>query len=259
MAEITINLRELASRLADTHNKISRKIIQLSDLSSIKVDLCFADDQIRLLSGVREAALRSEAGTADQIVPMALLMSSVVLYVRATKSKSDHRLTFDIRTKFSDEEKARHIAICALRDDALAHFGPGAGEGSDALQQDGIFAIFDQEHGALQIATMSRRKVIDLSLVDLIILQIQRAILIVEQQIQKRREELDKELMTLLVSGEISMELWRSCEFDLMELFGDEEAKRHALDGPRTGHQKGMAQRIAQASAPLTRRPLDHT
>ena len=181
---------------------------------------------------------------------MALLMSSVVLYARATKSQSDHRMTFDIRTKFSDEEKARHIAICALRDDALAHFGPGMGEGSDALQQDGVFAIFDHERGLLQIATMSRRKVIDLSLVDMITLQIQRAILIVERQIQERREKIGKELMDLLVAGEISMEMWRSCEFDLMELFGDEEAKRQALAGPRAGHQKGMAQRATKAPPP---------
>lgn len=250
MAEITINLRELATKIADTHRKTSRKIVQLSDLSSIKIDLCFADDQIRLLSGARYTALKSEAGTADQIVPMALLMSSVVLYARATKSKSDHRMTFDIRTKFSDVEKARHMAICALRDNALAHFGPGVGEGSDALQQDGVFAVFDGEQGALQIATMSRRKVIDLNLVDLIIAQIQRAILIVEQQIQVRREDVGKELMDLLISGEISRELWASCEFDLIEFFGDEEAKRHALAEPRIGHQKGMAQRAIKACPP---------
>lgn len=250
MVETTINLRELATKIAHTHRKTSLKIVQLSDLSSIKIDLCFADDQIRLLSEAREAALRSEAGTADQIVPMALLISAVVLYARATKSKSNHRMTFDIRTKFSDVEKARHVAICALRDDALAHFGPGMGEGSDALQQDGVFAIFDEDRGALQIATMSRRKVIDLSLVDLIVAQIQRAILVVEQQIQTRREAVAEELMELLISGEIPMEIWRSCEFDLMELFGDEEAKRHALAGPRTGHQKGMAQRPVKAPPP---------
>lgn len=250
MAEITINLRELATKIADTHRKTSRKIIQLSDLSSIKIDLCFADDQIRLLNGARDAALKSEAGTADQIVPMALLLSSVVLYARATKSKSDHRMTFDIRSKFSDVEKARHMAICALRDNALAHFGPGVGEGSDALQQDGVFAVFDGGRGTFQIATMSRRKVIDLNLVDLIAVQIQRAMIVVEQQIQARREDVGNELMELLISGEISRELWESCEFDLMELFGDEEAKRQALAGPRTGHQKGMAQRVAKPSPP---------
>lgn len=250
MTETTINLRELAKKIEDTHGKTARKIVQLSDLSSIKIDLCFADDQIRLLSGARDAALKSEAGTADQIVPMALLMSSVVLYARAMKSKSNHRMTFDIRTKFSDVERARHMAICALRDDAFAHFGPGMGEGSDALQQDGVFAIFDEDRGALQIATMSRRKVIDLNLVDLIIAQIQRAILIVEQQIQTRREDVGNELMELLISGEISKDLWKSCEFDVMELFGDEEAKRHALAGPRTGHQKGMAQRAYKAPPP---------
>ena len=250
MTEITINLRELATKIESAHRKMSRKIVQLSDLSSIKVDLCFADDQIRLLSGARDEALKSQAGAADQIVPMALLMSAVVLYARATKSKSDHRMTFDIRSKFSELEKARHALICALRDDALAHFGPGIGEGSDALQQDGVFAIFDKDLGSLQIATMSRRKVIDLNLVDLIISQIQRAILIIEQQIQERREEVGKEVMSLLISGEVSMDLWLSCEFDAMDYFGDEEAKRQALTGPRIDHQKGMAQRAYKAPPP---------
>lgn len=243
MAEWTIDLECLAAEIVGTHKAFSNKLIQLNDLGSIKVDLCFADDQIRLLDKMREAALHSEAGSNDQVLAISLMTSAIITYVRATKSGSKHRKRFDLIPKFSQPEKSRHKALCELRDGALAHYGPGLGEGKTPLHQDGVFAFFDDEKGALQVNLICRRTVIDLSLVDMIKIQIQAAILIVERQIHSLRDEVLTELSTQLASNEISIAVFVSAQRSLEDFFGDEEAQRKVLAGPRVGHQKGMIAR----------------
>lgn len=47
------------------------------------------------------------------ITEASLLSNAIVLYARATKTKSKERKDYDLRAKFSPEEKIVHRELCA--------------------------------------------------------------------------------------------------------------------------------------------------
>ena len=241
MTEVTIDLSKLQQAVVKEDRPLAGAILGLIDTHSIKTDLCLADDQIRTLALELDEALSAEAGSPAQSCAMALLASAINLYARAMKTTSNHRKTFDRTSKLSGDEKLDHDFICKLRDDAIAHFGPGPHSKGYPWHQDGAFAFWDSNGGSLQVFTTSKRKVAERDVVSRIQRQIHRALMLVERDIQERNKDVTGRIANAIIDGRLPRSTLKACECDMKQFFGDDEAARHVWESDRLGHAKGTA------------------
>jgi hypothetical protein len=122
----TFNLTALSERLFTEQRllPLAGCIRRARDLRSLTVDLEIARESLDALDVVWGTPTANNDFTAGTI-ESALLNNALVLYVRATKTTSDERGTFDLRSRVSEDEKAVHEELVDLRDKAIAHFGSG--------------------------------------------------------------------------------------------------------------------------------------
>jgi hypothetical protein len=139
MDSTVIDLVAVANALPEKHKKLGYLILQHRDAHSAYTDLKLASD---FMGSVREIARGSHDAEADSIAEnsgLALFHSAIVLYARATKTQSKHRRAYDLTRSFDPEERRAHDTLCGLRDDAIAHFGPGGSYSGPAWQKEGVF------------------------------------------------------------------------------------------------------------------------
>lgn len=122
----TFNLTGLAERLIAENRllPLAYKIRRARDLHSLTADLEMALESLDAL----DALLTTPAANNDLgkvATESALLNNALVLYVRATKTTSEERGSFDLSSRFSAEELNTHRELSDLRDCAIAHFGSG--------------------------------------------------------------------------------------------------------------------------------------
>jgi hypothetical protein len=120
---IAIDLNRLAGALPAEHAALVGKIRRCRDSHSVHTDLMHASDMIGSVEAAFGAA-QSGVGWAQHAVP-ALVYSAIILYARATHSDSKHRVRINLTKHFTPAQKALHDRIVTLRNDALAHYGPG--------------------------------------------------------------------------------------------------------------------------------------
>lgn len=82
---------------------------------------------------------------------------SLILYARATQTSSNHRPSLNVQDRFNEHEKNQHKMLFALRNDAVAHFGPGP-EGVNKSWSKDSAVLRVSPDGALSIATPYVRK-----------------------------------------------------------------------------------------------------
>src|SRR5207244_13652667 len=83
---------------------LAGKIRRARDLHSLSADLAMALESLDVL----DALLKTQTANDDYIkiiTESALLNNALVLYVRATKTSSEQRGRFDLRSRFSEEER----------------------------------------------------------------------------------------------------------------------------------------------------------
>lgn len=107
------------------YRKLASLISRLRDIHSAQFDLVAARDDL-----VAAARLKSNLEPGRQPrernrVIGALISQALILYVRATKSRSRHRGTPPITVDWSSDLLERHNRVSEWRDDIFAHFGPG--------------------------------------------------------------------------------------------------------------------------------------
>lgn len=186
-----IDLLAAAEELQADFPTISRKIKRLSDCHSIKVDLDIALDMIALCPAASRA---HDAGLEwAQHASMAMMHSAVVFYVRATKSKSDHRGTLDLRAKFSGDQRNFHDQLVALRDDAVAHFGPGPLPSGFTFHDEKLVLPIDRQDGS-SVMMVSRRTAFAPDFIAGFRNHLSRALILVQREIQKREADALQEL-----------------------------------------------------------------
>lgn len=157
--ESTFNLTALADRLvADKQRRpLAEKIRRARDLHSLSADLAMALESLDAL----DALLKTPTKTEDLqkiITESALLNNALVLYVRATKTTSQERGGFDLRSRLSEAEKATHKELSDLRDQAIAHFGSG-GSYTGEWQAELVILQFKGEDAKPGVVT--RRQTVD--------------------------------------------------------------------------------------------------
>lgn len=231
---LAIDLKAAVDALSKDYAIIARLIQQTSDAHSIYTDLATARDMMRTLPGIINTAKReTESPNWASDCALALLNTAIILYVRATKSSSRHRRSFDLRSKLSSEQKVIHDKLCSLRDDAIAHFGPGNLPGGLTWQIEGIFIPLDRPDD-LRIMTGSRRIFQQQELQDELTLQLDQTLVLAKSEVDIRNNRLvdalnsnigDKQLFAIL----------RAHRVNLREFFDGENTRDQALGGLRRG------------------------
>lgn len=155
----TFNLTALGDRLFEEKRllPLADKIRRARDLHSLSADLAMALESLAALDTLLEAPTASN-DYAKIITESALLNNALILYVRATKTTSEQRGGFDLRSRFSEEEKVAHKELADLRDHAIAHFGSG---GSYCGEWQAELVILQLKGEDAKPGVVTRRKMVD--------------------------------------------------------------------------------------------------
>lgn len=235
-----IDLALAAEALPEQHKKLKQLIFQLRDSHSIRTDLSLAVDFVGTMRVIGDEAADDKVGGIAENAFLALFYSSLLLYVRATKTQHDHRRSFDFRNEYDEEQKAKHDVLCDLRDKALAHYGPGGRYNGPAFQKDGVFIPYHEGTDG-RIMTASHRLVIQTSLIADLQQMAHRALMLAE----KRTQGLNQ-MVTDLVNQDAQTDPdliphLRRYVVDLSDFLGSKEAAAEVMGGPRVGYRRGTA------------------
>ena len=229
------DLIKIADKLEETHPDISGAIRSIRDINSIRVDLTHAFNFAQTMNTMSEDVQKSLADSSLERAHHALLLGAIVLYARAMKSDSHHRKTFDFRPRFNDQEQKMHDQICSLRDDAVAHFGPGPQIGGAGLQKDGLFLVPSKRAtGALRMMSASQRIVVDKRFGSDLMEHLRRVSLLVQRDFESREGKLMDKLNLLIGDAEVS-EALRCSTTDLAEYMSNTDLAESVLDANQVG------------------------
>ena len=233
-APLGIDLGAAADGLPDQYRHVAGSIRAFRDAHSAHTDISQALD---MLQSVGPAQTDADGGNpwAQHAVP-ALIYSAIVLYVRATKSSSDHRATFNLASDLPDRLKVVHDRLCLLRDGAIAHYGPGRVGAGRAWHEERVIIPLDHP-GGMQLVAASRRVAFPPGLVEDATSLCQRMLIVAQREVEKRERKLvdifdrdggDVELVRLVNQHRIS----------LADVFPDSEGaaifspeQRHGIHG----------------------------
>jgi len=227
-----LDLASLATSLTPKHLILKNKIERLLSAHSIRTDLEIALDMLTSLEiAQRQAEQSIEAGETrswQSDASLALLNSSIILYVRATKTSSKHRRNFDFKSEFTDEQKVVHEKLCDLRNDAIAHYGPGRLDDGQSWHVEAVCIPLDNPED-LRIMTGSRRIFKQAQLQNMAKRQIHRALLLSDKFTQKCNADVVDEINELC-SNEDFVELTLDHHTNLADFFTSEEEAERALN-----------------------------
>lgn len=124
--------------------KIAGLLRAVMSARSARIDLKQALRCVELVRQTdRPYGATSGAQPADEgLVAGALLNNAIIRYVRSTKSSSAFRSEIQIVPHLDATRKALHDDLCKVRDEALAHFGPGP-TGRPPWADDKLMLVFD--------------------------------------------------------------------------------------------------------------------
>jgi hypothetical protein len=190
-----------------------------------------------MLSAVRALGANDVADKVSRDSCLGLVQIVVVLYARALNETSNHRHKLQLLAKFTPQERVTHDLICALRSDAVAHFGPGR-QIDQVWRDDGVFLVPNPD-GSGNVATLSRNMVVHGPLLDTLEAQISRGVILSLAEVQKRNVRVVGALEAALKACPKLPEMIKLDERSLSEFLGSEEAAADILHGPRHGSATG--------------------
>lgn len=227
-----VNILEFAKRLPTKHRRLRGLISDTHDLHTVHTDLTLAFDFVS-----RAIELQTKAGSipgqAIEDCTLALLSSAIVSYARATKARSRHRKTFDFRAAFDADELEAHCLICDLRDDAIAHYGPGRLSDAARLREDHMLLPVDEQ----RLVFTSRSVWGSGRLSHLIRRQVHRALLISQRWFEEKQDEMITELNRVVHDPEIIGARDAALMY-INDALGDAQIAADILRGPRVGRKR---------------------
>lgn len=224
-----VDLSRFAAALPAGHEPLKQLIKDTIDVHSAHSDLKIAHD-----SAARFIDLNRSKGFPREFVEdcgLSLLVTGIIFYTRATKSGSEHRKTFDLRPKFDELEHQNHDLLVRLRDDAMAHYGPGK-LGAETVREDSLYFAIPQQ----KLFSTSRNICGSENLGHLIRRQSQRALILMQRLYEEKQVKLLDWLKELPDTETIAAAL-QSAIFDLKNLIGDEMADQIGI-GPFVGTKR---------------------
>lgn len=210
----------LIRRFADAHSAHT-------DLAS-SLDMLIASDQ---------AGAAAEGGLewARHTVP-ALIYAAIILYARATKTSSRHRSTLHLAERFDAEQRRQHDRLCAMRDDALAHYGPGEIEAGRAWHEEWALMPLDRP-GDIRLMLLSRRLSFAPKFVADAKMHVRRALLLAQQVIEERELKVVAAL-DARIDDDAFVEILKRCRIDMASII--DRGFIQVLDGDRAGLRTGI-------------------
>ena len=222
LKNFVLDLVAASKDLPSAQFKLAKLIIQLRDSHSIRTDLTLAHDFVGTMELIREQAAEAEAGNHTENSFLALLLSALLLYVRATKTTSRYRASFDFRKEYDAEENVKHTMLCRLRDEAVAHFGPGGVVNSPAFQEDAVF-LAHLPDGSGQVFSASRRSVITPQLITDLCQMVHRALILADKRTQTLNEKVVEKLNEELAQNPSLAKVFQEHAIDLAGWVGGDE------------------------------------
>jgi hypothetical protein len=239
--DAVVDLGEFRDLLAPKYRALKQCINDALDVHSACSDLKLAAEfAARSAEMAKDSPLDREA--AEECT-MALLCSAIIFYGRAIKNRSKHRKTFDLRNHFDARELENHDLICRLRDDAIAHYGPGRLTDQVLLREDKAFVAV--ETGQLMFAT--RNICSSESLSKIVLAQAQRAS-IVAQRLHEERQEILLDALHEAIVDPVIAQAWHDAIRDLSSGMGDDRAAAELRALPRTGIHRISGRLVPQRS-----------
>lgn len=193
MTDNTFDLTALSQRLftEDRLKPLAGMINRAQDLASMRADLEIALESLDTLAALFAAPQSDDLSTS--VTEYALLSNAVLLYARATKTTSVERRSFDLSSRFSEQEKIMHQELVDLRDGAIAHFGSG-GSYQGLWHVEAV--ILQTNIESSRVGVLTRRQTRDVELVKRARTQIAKAHSLIDQicieKIEKVTAELNK-------------------------------------------------------------------
>ena len=240
MADSVYDLTALSERLIKERRlkPLAGKIWRAQDLASLHADLVMAQECLDALDALL-ATPPADDNLTKSITEASLFCNAVVLYARATKTKSDEREDYDLRAKFSPEQKVVHRELCDLRDKAIAHFGSGGSYLGDwQIERVVLDATIVDD---VRVAVATRRKTLDKKLMARARAQIEVAREPLRKLSRAQIDELTEELNQLAAEDAtlINAEIHRH-PLDLPVMPTSPDAVADARAAREQGYAKGV-------------------
>jgi hypothetical protein len=223
------DLLRLSELLPATDKRLRQLISDTHALHSAHSDLKLATDFAARLITLQTTSQLPREFTEDCC--LALMCSAIVFYARATKSDSDHRKTFDLRRLMDEHERENHDLICRLRDDAMAHYGPGE-IGSVTVREDRLFVSAADN----KVLCTTRNIAGSETLAHVIRQQSQRSLLLMQRLFEQKQLELI-DALNRAAECDGFLVTWDDARVDLREALGTTMAEK-ILSGPRVGTRR---------------------
>jgi hypothetical protein len=187
-----VDLYAVALENQKGHPRLAGLIKKIRDLHSSRVDL----EQAQQTLALRGRFPNLSSGESDLAhLVQAIAVTSIILYCRATGTESDHRKNrLDVRRWFDEEEKRIHEKMMMLRNNGIAHFGPGDPREEDSYRRDDVIIINDSMNNRSRIRTISRYLVVDEGLMNSLNKIVSRALILINRQFNKDLEYLYEEI-----------------------------------------------------------------
>lgn len=219
---------------------IAGMIFDLRDVQSARTDLAIAFEMACTLMSHLDQMIAAPSGSEPDTIALALVQSAIILYSRATATKSDHRKTFDIRSKLTPDELRVHKMLIGLRNDAIAHFGPGDPYDGPQWQRDALFVMPTDDDGA-QLMSASHRLTVSKEICRQLHAQTHRALLLTERMHHERELGLLPTLIRAMGADPAIQTTLLEHKADLLKFFVTQAAVDEALAGVRSGLKVGTA------------------
>lgn len=228
-APLFYDLEEVAKGLSGqpAYRPFIEQIRRYRDAMSVQNDLRECQDCLDVLA--QQNLNTPSMEHAWQVIISALITRAIVLYVRATKTSSRHRTFVPVRTAMPPDLVPLHERMVSLRDNAIAHFGPGPGGTRPSWAREVVALRLDGDKASLVLPYSRTNIQTDLpsnlrSLLDY-------AIARVWELAGERADRLLEEVKRLWVSDGSFREILQSSLLDLRGFFnGDEAAVRQAVE-----------------------------
>lgn len=233
--EPTFNLTALAERilLEKRHRPLAGKIQRASDFHSLSTDLAMA---LEALDAFDRILAKDIEDFDTDALKSALLNNALILYARATKSQSNVRKTFDLRSKLTDAQKAIHRELIELRDDAVAHFGSG---GSYRGEWQATLVVLQIKDGVAKPGVATKRQVFDEGLARRLRQQLEVAHAILRERSLAALDEVSEALNQAMTIDEQLIVLTRQHPLNLDLFMGSAEAAEMSRSSIELGYWKG--------------------
>lgn len=154
--------RDLIERLPKSreNQKIIDNLEKLRSLWSVEFDVrrCLLGMQIlQVRTSSRSAFLKGALSDQDALLDAAIANFIITTYCKCTATSSEaKRGQFDPRRFLNEEQKQAHREIVSLRNQAIAHFGPGTHPGGE-WAYDRLLIEFEPTGGQFEfVGTMHR-------------------------------------------------------------------------------------------------------